>query len=121
MEKEPTEQELLMNAIKNFSKEKKALDEFGYDSADDFFDDRSEAAPSTPLGGRRGSNIRESLSIFKKNSIETGAGAGASEPLRLFSATSNSFYKTTSRSTAISSKQSSRSIFKNYSAKVDDS
>lgn len=38
LEKEPDETELLITAIKNFTKEKKAEHTVGYDSSEDFFD-----------------------------------------------------------------------------------
>lgn len=39
MEREPGEDEVLIRAIKTYTKEKKAKGQIGYDSDDEFFDD----------------------------------------------------------------------------------
>jgi hypothetical protein len=65
LEKEPDEEEVLIRAIKTYTKEKKANNALGYDSDDEFFndvspDDRSE------MNRTRTSGFRDTLSMFKK-------------------------------------------------------
>jgi len=49
VEKEPNEQELLINAIKNFTKDKKSQNVLGYDSEDEFFfDDAASSINGDP-------------------------------------------------------------------------
>jgi hypothetical protein len=61
-EKEPGEQELLITAIKNFSKEKKSQNVVGYDSEDEFFCEAEEGA-GTPSS--RTTMMRGTMSSFK--------------------------------------------------------
>ena len=62
-EKEPGEQELLITAIKNFSKEKKSQNVVGYDSEDEFFYEGEEGA-GTP-SSRTTMMMRGTMSSFK--------------------------------------------------------
>ena len=122
LEKEPGEDEVLIRAIKTYTKEKKANNALGYDSDDEFFDDvnpdDNDGMTSERMNRTRTSGFRETLSMFKKKRENAGDGGGTSQnkengggTVTLFRTASNSFYKTTSRSTAISSKESKRSIF----------
>jgi hypothetical protein len=60
-EKEPSEEQLLIKAIKTFTKEKKANHALGYDSDDEFFKDGNEMMNRTST-----SKFRETMSSFKK-------------------------------------------------------
>ena len=58
---------MLISAIKTFTKEKKANNELGYDSDDEFFNDVSPDDASEMMKNRtRTSGFRETLSMFKK-------------------------------------------------------
>ncbi len=111
LEKEPIEQEVLIKAIKTFTKEKKAQHALGYDSDDEFFmEDGTNEGPKTPMNRTKTSGFRDSISIFKKK--KNDQTQQEKDGVTVLSRTaSNSFFKTTSRSTAISSKESKRSIF----------
>jgi hypothetical protein len=70
LDKEPGEDEVLIKAIKTFTKEKKANNALGYDSDDEFFDDVNpnlgEDGGTSEMNRTRTSGFRDSLSIFKK-------------------------------------------------------
>lgn len=126
-EKEPAEAELLTRAIKNFSKEKKSQNVVGYDSEDEFFFDDDGGISMCAAGGistpmSRKSKMRGTMSTFKIKRRDDGtivlqekSGTNANNQeaggQQMNKTAYNSFYKTTTRSTTISSKLSQRSVF----------
>jgi Leucine-rich repeat (LRR) protein len=67
LEKEPCEDEVLIRAIKTFTKEKKANNALGYDSDDEFFDDVNIGDDArSEMNRTKTSGFRETLSMFKK-------------------------------------------------------
>ena len=72
LEKEPGEDEVLISAIKTFTKEKKANNALGYDSDDEFFDDVNPAFGDdgkSEMNRTKTSGFRDTLSMFKKRKI----------------------------------------------------
>jgi len=70
LEKEPAEDEVLIRAIKTYTKEKKANNALGYDSDDDFFDDvNGGGGEDGEMNRTRTSGFRDTLSMFKKKKV----------------------------------------------------